>query len=38
MFAEIPKIQEQFHNVFEYSQSMASLWLQSIDKSLEQTR
>ncbi|HEI6767078.1 TPA: DUF3141 domain-containing protein [Legionella pneumophila] len=37
MFAEIPKIQEQLHDVLEYSQSMASLWMQSIDKSLEQT-
>ncbi|WBV63899.1 DUF3141 domain-containing protein [Legionella pneumophila 130b] len=37
MFAEIPKIQEQLHNVLEYSQSMTSLWMQSIDKSLEQT-
>ncbi|MFO3149756.1 DUF3141 domain-containing protein, partial [Legionella pneumophila serogroup 1] len=37
MFAEIPKIQEQLHDVLEYSQSMTSLWMQSIDKSLEQT-
>ncbi|KTD18711.1 poly(R)-hydroxyalkanoic acid synthase, class III, PhaC subunit [Legionella lansingensis] len=35
MFFEVDKIQEQFQGIFEYSQSMASLWLQCIDKSLE---
>ncbi|KGP63934.1 hypothetical protein EP47_08475 [Legionella norrlandica] len=37
MFIEPHKIQEQLQGFLEYSTSMASLWLQGVDKNLEQT-